>query len=191
MPAPYSDNLYSADDSDVDVDVDVADDDLAAHLSPTDGYFHSTSSSAGDLYPPQQQHQQQVYDFPRDNVTDATLPTSAGVPHVPNVLVQDPSLQKGASSSKDREAREETRLSTDVPLHQSDAIAYDIHVAPPEPVVLYTLRALHRRSSTHTSNSPQEESLFKHSVAVSRPKRSTASLHAITDVAIVVVPNRV
>ncbi|WYZ37616.1 hypothetical protein EsH8_II_001122 [Colletotrichum jinshuiense] len=102
MPAPYSDNLYSADDS----DLEVADDDLEVHLSPTDGYFQGTSSSAGGIYPPQQE-----YDYHQDNVTDATLPTSAGVPHVPNILVQDPSLQQ-SSSQKGREAKEETRLNS-------------------------------------------------------------------------------
>ncbi|GKT51579.1 uncharacterized protein ColSpa_11760 [Colletotrichum spaethianum] len=111
MPVPYSDNLYSADDSDYDQLPD--DNDLDAHLSPTDGYFQSsTSSSAGGIYPPQQEHFHS-----QDDVTDATFPTSAGVPHVPNVLVQDPSLrlqEEGPSttSKKDREAREETRLNS-------------------------------------------------------------------------------
>ncbi|KAK1688441.1 hypothetical protein BDP55DRAFT_605935 [Colletotrichum godetiae] len=116
MPAPYSDNLYSADDSDFD---EVPDDSLDAHLSPTDGYFQSSASlSAGGIYPPQQQ-ESHLHNS-EDNVTDATtFPTSAAVPHVPNVLVQDPSLlqreqeeQGSSSSKKDREAKEETRLNT-------------------------------------------------------------------------------
>ncbi|KAF9878476.1 hypothetical protein CkaCkLH20_03968 [Colletotrichum karsti] len=117
MPAPYSDNLYSADDSDLE---GPDDDNLDAHLSPTDGYFQSSSSSAGNLYPPQQTQEHERRDT-WDNVTDATLPTSAGVPHVPNVLVQDPSLQKGASS-KDHEAREETRLNTSFAPQSTSAV---------------------------------------------------------------------
>ncbi|KAK2025406.1 hypothetical protein LX32DRAFT_596766 [Colletotrichum zoysiae] len=113
MPAPYSDNLYSADDSDYDDQVTDDGNDLDLHLSPTDGYFqNSTSSSAGGIYPPQQEHFNS-----QDDVTDATFPTSAGVPHVPNVLVQDPSLrlhQEGSSSTskKDHEARQESRLNS-------------------------------------------------------------------------------
>ncbi|KAK2016506.1 hypothetical protein LZ32DRAFT_80402 [Colletotrichum eremochloae] len=112
MPAPYSDNLYSADDNDYDDQI-TDDNDLDLHLSPTDGYFqNSTSSSAGDIYPPQQEHFHS-----QDDVIDATFPTSAGVPHVPNVLVQDPSLrlqQEGSpsTSKKDHEAREEARLNS-------------------------------------------------------------------------------
>ncbi|OHF02466.1 hypothetical protein CORC01_02161 [Colletotrichum orchidophilum] len=129
MPAPYSDNLYSVDDSDFD---EVPDDDLDAHLSPTDGYFQSsTSSSAGGIYPPQQQHS----DFHNEHdVTDATtFPTSAAVPHVPNVLVQDPSLQQqegSSSTNKDREAREETKLNTSSFDHAAAAAAAR-HYSPP------------------------------------------------------------
>ncbi|KAK6226404.1 hypothetical protein QIS74_02451 [Colletotrichum tabaci] len=115
MPAPYSDNLYSANDSDSD---QTPDDDLDDHLSPTDGYFQSSTSSsaAAAIYPPQQQaHGHYSQD---DVIAATTFPTSAGVPHVPNVLIQDPSLrlQQEASyssaSKKDREAREETRLNS-------------------------------------------------------------------------------
>ncbi|EFQ32998.1 hypothetical protein CGRA01v4_00522 [Colletotrichum graminicola] len=113
MPAPYSDDLYSADDSDYDDHV-TDDNDLDHHLSPTDGYFQNSTSTSSDggIYPPQQEHFHS-----QDDVTDATFPTSAGVPHVPNILVQDPSLrlqQEGSSttSQKDREAREEARLNS-------------------------------------------------------------------------------
>ncbi|KAM0361572.1 hypothetical protein ACHAPZ_003126 [Fusarium culmorum] len=64
MPAPYSDNLYSAD-SDGEPDA----------LSPTDGYFHASSESS-----------------------------SSRSPHVPNVLVEDPT-----QLSRDDKAREAER----------------------------------------------------------------------------------
>lgn len=78
MPAPYSDNLYSAgDDSDDDRDA----------LSPTDGYFHASTSDEASSSTPQR--------------------TSANVPFVPNVLVEDPSLSEGSKAS---EAEQERRL---------------------------------------------------------------------------------
>lgn len=77
MPVPYSDNLYSAVSSDNEQDADA--------LSPTDGYFHASSSSNVASPSPHQR-------------------TSSNVPRVPNVLVEDPSLQGNA---KAREAEEE------------------------------------------------------------------------------------
>jgi hypothetical protein len=68
MPAPYSDNLYSAD-SDDEPDV----------LSPTDGYFHASSESS-----------------------------SSRSPHVPNVLVEDPTQL--SQDAKAQEAERERRL---------------------------------------------------------------------------------
>ncbi|CEI63015.1 hypothetical protein FVEN_g427 [Fusarium venenatum] len=64
MPAPYSDNLYSADS-----------DDEPDALSPTDGYFHASSESS-----------------------------SSRSPHVPNVLVEDPT-----QLSRDAKAQEAER----------------------------------------------------------------------------------
>lgn len=64
MPAPYSDNLYSVEDSDSDTEQDV--------LSPADGYFHA--SPAGD------------------DASSSHYPSISSVPFVPNVLVEDPSL---------------------------------------------------------------------------------------------------
>ncbi|UZP39921.1 hypothetical protein NXS19_007737 [Fusarium pseudograminearum] len=64
MPAPYSDNLYSADSGE---EPDA--------LSPTDGYFHASSESS-----------------------------SSRSPHVPNVLVEDPT-----QLSRDDKAREAER----------------------------------------------------------------------------------
>ncbi|KAF7546017.1 hypothetical protein G7046_g9427 [Stylonectria norvegica] len=83
MPAPYSDNLYSAVDSD--------DDEATADaLSPTDGYFHASSSSDAASFSHQQQHHQHHR-------------ASSNVPLVPNVLVEDPSLP----GNKAREAEAE------------------------------------------------------------------------------------
>ncbi|KAF4776669.1 hypothetical protein HER10_EVM0007950 [Colletotrichum scovillei] len=149
MPAPYSDNLYSADDSDFD---EVPDDSLDAHLSPTDGYFQSsTSLSAGGIYPPQQQESH--FHNSEDNVTDATtFPTSAAVPHVPNVLVQDPSLlqreqqeQGSSSSKKDREAKEETRLNTSFHQHHHNNGDDDIEAQSRH------YSSTHRRTSSSVS----------------------------------------
>ncbi|KAH0444676.1 hypothetical protein CcaCcLH18_00334 [Colletotrichum camelliae] len=188
MPAPYSDNLYSADDS----DFEVPDDDLDVHLSPTDGYFQSSSSSADNLYPPQQeqelqQHQYHRRDHTTDNVTDATLPTSAGVPHVPNVLVQDPSLQQQQqrSSKKDSEAREETRLNTSPHTHNrgTSSIADDDYhyddgfssigdsVATPSHTTTYTSHA--QSSSSYTPYSPSTDTPLR--TPQTHPRRSLFS----------------
>ncbi|SPJ83985.1 uncharacterized protein FTOL_10501 [Fusarium torulosum] len=71
MPAPYSDNLYSAD-SDNEPDA----------LSPTDGYFHASESSSSR--------------------------SGLNVPHVPNVLVEDPTQL--SRDAKVQEAERERRL---------------------------------------------------------------------------------
>ncbi|SPQ20337.1 75e0e052-2973-41ec-983c-35fac2ee2d5d [Thermothielavioides terrestris] len=54
-------------------------------LSPTDGYFGSAP----------------------DTPSGTGVPASAQVPHVPNVLVEDPSLQRNTAESKAREAEQE------------------------------------------------------------------------------------
>ncbi|CAM1509337.1 Fc.00g030760.m01.CDS01 [Cosmosporella sp. VM-42] len=72
MPAPYSDNLYSADS-----------DDEPDALSPTDGYFHASSTS--------------------DAASSSHHRHTSSVPIVPNVLVEDPSLPE----NKAREAEAE------------------------------------------------------------------------------------
>lgn len=98
MPAPYSDNLYS------DLGQDVSDDERDA-LSPTDGYFHASSSSdaapASQWQPhphphPQRQHQRM----------------SSNVPDVPNVLVEDPTLRGLGAADKAREAEEERLMNS-------------------------------------------------------------------------------
>ncbi|KAF4441994.1 hypothetical protein FACUT_2401 [Fusarium acutatum] len=72
MPAPYSDNLYSADS-----------DDEPDALSPTDGYFHASSESSSSR-------------------------SGQNVPHVPNVLVEDPTQL--SRDAKIQEAERERRL---------------------------------------------------------------------------------
>lgn len=88
MPAPYSDNLYSEAEENRS-DAGGADD----ALSPADGYFRA-SSAFGDAASPVS---------PR---------TSSNVPFIPNVLVQDPSLQQAAGADKAREAERERMLNT-------------------------------------------------------------------------------
>lgn len=102
---PYSDNLYSLDDdddeySDVEPAVDhqqlletvsEAGDDDAELLSPADGNFPATSSTAE-----------------AGSIGGGSGPVSSNVPRVPNVLVRDPSLEQGTTAeSKAREARQE------------------------------------------------------------------------------------
>lgn len=119
MPAPYSDNLYSGDVY-VDVDVDVDEDDNVsgdnqhdAVLSPTNGYFHASSPptmSSPDVgftsssSQPEQQHRRQ----------------SSNVPWVPNVLVEDPTLQEESrAAAKAKEAEEERLINSPAGGHSS------------------------------------------------------------------------
>jgi hypothetical protein len=118
---PYSDNLYSALDEELyieaigeastqdgnqrlsvtpqhtwlDANTGTVDDTLADHdagdgedphlFSPTDGYFGSASGTS----------------------SGTVVPASSNVPHVPNVLVEDPSLQRSTAEGKAREAEQE------------------------------------------------------------------------------------
>ena len=91
MPAPYSDNLYSA--------LDDSDDEQHDALSPADGYFHASSSSdaaSSSQAPPQH------------------YPSYPNVPSVPNVLVEDPTLREQDASAKAREADEERTLNSTI-----------------------------------------------------------------------------
>ncbi|KAL7806264.1 hypothetical protein V8C44DRAFT_204539 [Trichoderma aethiopicum] len=95
MPAPYSDDLYSGDDNPWD-DEQTHDD----ALSPTDGYFHASSSGLEEAatsspVPPVRQQRQ-----------------SASVPFVPNVMVEDPTLQEDRAAAKAREAEEERLINS-------------------------------------------------------------------------------
>ncbi|KAL7909948.1 hypothetical protein GGI35DRAFT_447497 [Trichoderma velutinum] len=93
MPAPYSDNLYSGDDNPWDGDQNDA-------LSPADGYFHASSSGLEEATtsspsPPVQQQRQ-----------------SANVPFVPNVMVEDPTLNEDRAAAKAKEAEEERLINS-------------------------------------------------------------------------------
>lgn len=156
---PYSDNLYSADDSedeevvqyhqqphhggagvsagpvaDEQVQDEDDDDDEAAAGAVADGYFHaSDASDRQNLH----QHPTSVHQDGGSSVTgadstysnnnndnnnsgidegSAARPTSYNVPYVPNILVQDPTLEEqrrreeglSRAESKAREAREES-----------------------------------------------------------------------------------
>lgn len=82
MPAPYSDNLYSVD-SDDDVDA----------FSPTDGYFRASARHDSELTPP--------------SVISPSSPSPrSNVPHVPNILVEDPTIV--SRDSKVHEARRQS-----------------------------------------------------------------------------------
>jgi hypothetical protein len=92
-------------------------------LSPTDGYFRSSPPSSSTPFSPSQsnwpnQDHQYYYPAHTEDLTYTSPPispayrssTSANVPHVPNVLVEDPSLspQDSKAADKAREAREES-----------------------------------------------------------------------------------
>ncbi|EHK18708.1 uncharacterized protein TRIVIDRAFT_43875 [Trichoderma virens Gv29-8] len=92
MPAPYSDNLYSGDDN-------PWEDDQNEALSPADGYFHASSgleeAQTSSPSPPVRQQRQ-----------------SANVPFVPNVMVEDPTLNEDRAAAKAREAAQERLINT-------------------------------------------------------------------------------
>ncbi|KAI2617396.1 hypothetical protein GGR54DRAFT_641048 [Hypoxylon sp. NC1633] len=94
---PYSDNLYSmGDDSESDGEG------FADQLSPTDGYFASSSSS------------------------------SHVVPNVPNILVSDPTLQQTPGSGAESKAREaeEERVSSNTRTSDDDYYNISPHTRP-------------------------------------------------------------
>lgn len=107
MPAPYSDNLYSALDEDAYNDLSRDDTSVPAPpgaetdqddaLSPADGYFRASDAQHNSPFPERQ---------------------SGNVPHVPNVLVEDPSLRQREQEdgqdgdAKRKEAEREQRLNT-------------------------------------------------------------------------------
>ncbi|PTB41267.1 hypothetical protein M441DRAFT_138552 [Trichoderma asperellum CBS 433.97] len=92
MPAPYSDNLYSGHDNPWE---DEQQHDDSSALSPADGYFHASSSGL-------------------DEAATSSQPSparqSSSVPFVPNVMVEDPTLQEDRAAAKAREAAEESRI---------------------------------------------------------------------------------
>ncbi|KAL6886998.1 hypothetical protein GGI43DRAFT_270593 [Trichoderma evansii] len=98
MPAPYSDNLYSGDDNpweDEQHEQHEQHDDNSA-LSPADGYFHASSG----------------LEEAATSSSHYTVRQSSSVPFVPNVMVEDPTLQEDRAAAKAREAEEESRINS-------------------------------------------------------------------------------
>ena len=138
MPAPYSDNLYSGDDDN---------EEQQDAFSPTDGYFHASSSPSDAS-------------APHDGVDSPRSPqhqrASDQVPRVPNVLVEDPTLREQQAGAKAREAEEERRLNN--PQHSSSSTLpsaaaaqspqphSDSHPSPPSSATPSSSRHLHRRT---------------------------------------------
>ncbi|QPG93719.1 hypothetical protein C2857_001999 [Epichloe festucae Fl1] len=98
----------------------VSDDDRDDALSPTDGYFHASGTSVaassqpfipGQGHLPQQRHQW----------------TSSNVPVVPNVLVEDPTLQTDESADKAKEAKAELERSMNNGSRRKSSAAYRTH----------------------------------------------------------------
>lgn len=96
MPAPYSDNLYSDPDP-VRDGANANEDTEADALSPSDGYFHASSPQDESPLSPTSHRRRQ----------------SGNVPFVPNVIVEDPTLQQAqGSSDKAREAEQERLINS-------------------------------------------------------------------------------
>lgn len=100
MPAPYSDNMYSDGGQSAAAAGDDSRDDA---LSPTDGYFHASGTSDAAS------SQQFAYQGQQDQQDQQHRRTSSSVPAVPNVMVEDPTLQDKAAL-KAREAEQERQL---------------------------------------------------------------------------------
>ncbi|KAK2593974.1 hypothetical protein QQS21_008333 [Conoideocrella luteorostrata] len=120
MPAPYSDDIYS----DMGQDgASVSGDDRDA-LSPTDGYFHASETSetaSSQQYAAGHGRSQQYnpYQYQHQH-------SSSHVPAVPNVLVEDPTLQESsaaAAKAKEAEAERERSINNGVS-HASRGVTY-------------------------------------------------------------------
>ncbi|KAK3904939.1 hypothetical protein C8A05DRAFT_13212 [Staphylotrichum tortipilum] len=176
---PYSDNLYSALDDDSDIesiaestnqlehrglgvtpgtawwnaavagsgDGDGPDDNESAHpgdavdvedphlLSPTDGYFGTaTRTSAAPV-----------------------RPTSSNVPHVPNVMVEDPSLQRSAAEGKAREAEQERTRDAQTPSDEDPGEDDGASDPPPSRVVASPSQVHPHPPSTHQPMTPPQQ----------------------------------
>ncbi|KAL2127537.1 hypothetical protein VTI74DRAFT_10576 [Chaetomium olivicolor] len=126
---PYSDNLYSTLDDESDIQpigesshqhgaqgfgVNPQHSPLDAHNSAADAYAdHNASASGVGVVDDEDPHLFSPTDGYFGTVigtsTGTVVPASSNVPYVPNVLVEDPSLQRSAAEGKAREAEEERR----------------------------------------------------------------------------------
>lgn len=164
MPAPYSDNLYSGDDNPWDGEQNDA-------LSPTDGYFHASSgleeAATSSPSPPVRQQRQ-----------------SASVPFVPNVMVEDPTLQEDRAAAKAREAAEERLINSasagrssplgdsqphhqTIPFAQGQASFYPSHPSHPSPpprsqVATHPQLQAHHHSASASASSSSASSGHYH-----------------------------
>lgn len=133
MPAPYSDNLYSA--------LDDSDNEQEDALSPADGYFHASSSLDAASSSQQEFSGQSWYHHHHSSV-----------PSVPNVLVEDPTQRDNDANAKAREAEEERRLNSQQERSSSPSTAYQSSASRP------SLPAHHHRRSveddSHLYSSP-------------------------------------
>lgn len=170
MPAPYSDNLYSGDDNPWAEDEQQQQNDEQQHddssaLSPADGYFHASSSG------------------PEEAATSSSHYTSrqsSSVPFVPNVMVEDPTLQEDRAAAKAREAAEESRINSAAaggstpfehrqPHHQPPAQEASFHqpshpfrAPPPSQAVAYPPFQAHRHQASSSSSSSASPSGHHH-----------------------------
>jgi hypothetical protein len=161
MPAPYSDNLYSADTFEDEENEQeylqeqhgevggqqFAQDDDA--LSPTDGYFHNSSSSTEDVAG-QQQPLSHADPSQHPQAPQHQRPASSNVPNVPNVLVEDPTLRGQNASAKAREAEQERLLNN--PDHSSSH-----HTSYPQTTLPHQPSST-ANSSAASPSSPQQRS---------------------------------
>lgn len=160
---PYSDNLYSIDSDDEFPDVEP----LAGHgaypVPPppqqTQPLASPETGSHEDDQDPDHALSPADGNFPAAHATvtsNRTRGTSSHVPHVPNVLVRDPSLEQGSTAeSKAREARQE-RQAADNSNIDSPSPAADTSTSPIVPSDDHSpSRATSPRSSSaYTPTSP-------------------------------------
>ncbi|KAK4040484.1 hypothetical protein C8A01DRAFT_35525 [Parachaetomium inaequale] len=119
---PYSDNLYSALDEEADIEpigvgeTSTQDGDQGLGVTPQHAWLDSNTGSAdahadhdvGDGEDPHLLSPTDGYFGTASGPSPGTVvPASSNVPHVPNVLVEDPSLQRSTAEGKAREAEQE------------------------------------------------------------------------------------
>lgn len=126
-------------------------------LSPSDGYFHASDAVS------------------QGSSSDTTRRQSSNVPSIPNVLVEDPTLQQGTGADKAREAEEERILNT-AARHTSPP-----PTSPPQPSSSQLRFPL--AGPSESANSRQQEQLTSsssnpsHSPYPVLPNQSNAAQH--------------
>ncbi|KAK5988650.1 hypothetical protein PT974_10136 [Cladobotryum mycophilum] len=150
MPAPYSDNLYS------NFGDDGSDDEQNSALSPTDGYFHASSSTVPgvDTASPPLRYQYQYQYQPQTQPQHQRQ--SSNVPSVPNVLVEDPTLNQDKAAAKEREAAQERLLLNNSTSSQSNVAQTHSYHSP------ISSQSHHQQSSTSAASSSNPTSPHSH-----------------------------